>query len=74
MITAEKAKTVIAELFCAYDADPALMSAGWLSSLPQEEPARSRHIADFIAGMTDRYAMDQHARIYETVPEGLSNV
>ncbi|BBC73723.1 deoxyguanosinetriphosphate triphosphohydrolase [Altererythrobacter sp. B11] len=72
--TAERAHSVIARLFAAYRADPALLSAGWREHLPDEEPARSRHIADFIAGMTDRYAMEQHRRIFGEVPEGLSNV
>ena len=63
-----------AELYAAYAQDPALMDAGWQERLPAEEPQRSRHIADFIAGMTDRYAISAHARIYGKVPEGLSNV
>ena len=43
-------------------------------SLPAEQPGRARHIADFIAGMTDRFAIDQYARIHGRRPEGLSNV
>ena len=31
-------------------------------------------VADFIAGMTDRFAIDQCRRIYGRAPEGLSNV
>ena len=38
------------------------------------EPARSRHIADYIAGMTDRFAISAYARIFGETPEGLSNV
>ena len=72
--TAERARTVTAELFAAYAADPALMDAGWRDAVPAVEPARSRHIADFIAGMTDRYAIAAHARIYGRTPEGLRNV
>ena len=72
--TAERARTVTAELFAAYAADPALMDAGWRDAVPAGEPARSRHIADFIAGMTDRYAIAAHARIYGRTPEGLRNV
>jgi len=72
--TAERARAVTAELFAAYARDPALMDAGWREHLPPAEPARSRHIADFIAGMTDRYAISAHARIYGRTPEGLSNV
>jgi dGTPase len=42
--------------------------------LPEEEPARSRHVADFIAGMTDRFAMERFREMFGEVPEGLSNV
>ncbi len=72
--TAERARTVTAELYAAYAQDPARMDAGWYAELPLEEPARSRHIADFIAGMTDRYAIAAHAKIYGRTPEGLRNV
>ncbi|WP_374587647.1 deoxyguanosinetriphosphate triphosphohydrolase [Novosphingobium sp.] len=72
--TAERARAVTAELYAAYAQDPALMDAGWQASLPGQEPQRSRHIADFIAGMTDRYAIAAHAKIYGRTPEGLRNV
>jgi len=72
--TAERAQTVIAKLYAAYDQNPVLMTPGWAERLPMDEPLRGRHIADFIAGMTDRYAMDQYRRIFGAVPQGLSNV
>jgi dGTPase len=72
--TAERAGEVTARLYAAYAQDPALMTEGWAQRLPAEEPQRSRHIADFIAGMTDRYAIAAHARIYGPTPEGLQNV
>lgn len=72
--TAERAREVTAELFSAFAAEPGLMNEGWAASLPMEEPAHSRHIADYIAGMTDRYAIAAHARIYGRTPEGLQNV
>lgn len=72
--TAERAHDVIASLFAAYSQEPALMADGWIEQADNAEPGRSRHIADFIAGMTDRYAIDCYARIYGKVPEGLSNV
>ena len=71
--TAARARAVIADLFAAYRADPGLLSPGWLARLPPEEPARSRHLADFIAGMTDRYALQHYRRIFGTMPDGLSN-
>ncbi|MGB3165851.1 MAG: dNTP triphosphohydrolase, partial [Alteraurantiacibacter sp.] len=72
--TAALAKDVIAKLYAVYDQDPAQMTLGWAERLPPEQPARARHIADFIAGMTDRYAIRQYERIFGSVPEGLSNV
>ena len=72
--TAERAREVIAALFVAYSEDARTLPDAWRAGLPAREPARSRHIADFIAGMTDRFAIDQYARIYDRVPEGLSNV
>lgn len=74
LATAERARSVTAALFAAYSQDPGLMELGWVARLPGEEPQRSRHIADFIAGMTDRYAISAYAKIYGKVPEGLSNV
>ena len=72
--TAERAREVIAKLFAAYDQDSGLLPEGWRETLPETEPERSRHVADFIAGMTDRYALDRCALIYGAYPEGLSNV
>jgi dGTPase len=72
--TAERARAVTAQLYAAYARNPALMDLTWYERMPAAEPARSRHIADFIAGMTDRYAIAAHARIYGKTPEGLSNV
>lgn len=72
--TAAKARDVVATLFDAYTADPGHLPEDWRANLPSTEPARSRHIADFIAGMTDRYAIREHERITGRVPEGLSNV
>lgn len=72
--TAERAQQVIARLCDAYTADPQLMTPGWAERLPEAQPARARHMADYIAGMTDRYAMDQYRRIFGEEPAGLSNV
>ena len=72
--TAERARAVISGLFLAYSADGSELPDSWQDSLPDAEPQRSRHIADFIAGMTDRYAADAYARLFGEAPEGLCNV
>lgn len=74
LVTAERARAVTAELFAAYSQEPSLLDVEWFARLPEHEPHRSRHIADFISGMTDRYAISRHAEIYGRTPEGLRNV
>lgn len=72
LAAAEKAHEVVAGLFAAYHADPSLMSGEWPARLPREEPGLSRHIADFIAGMTDRYAIARYREVVGPIdlPEG----
>jgi dGTPase len=62
---ADKARIVISELFAAFSNDPQLLPAEWRAELPTQEPQRSRHIADFLAGMTDRFASNCHRGIFE---------
>ena len=64
MAAAEEGKMMIADLVKAYREQPELMPESWASALPEEEPARIRHIADFLAGMTDRYARNRHHEIF----------
>lgn len=61
--TATLARAVIAALFAAYRADPHALPERWRAALPADEPHRSRHIADFVAGMTDRYAIARHREL-----------
>lgn len=70
---AEGAGHVVTELFKAYYDNPALMGEDWAARLPRTNPDRARHIADFIAGMTDRFALRCFADIYGTdaVPKDL---
>nr|WP_206066003.1 deoxyguanosinetriphosphate triphosphohydrolase [Novosphingobium sp. ERN07] len=72
--TADRAREVIAALFAAYAQNPAEMPESWRLTLPEAEPLRTRHIADFISGMTDRYAIDAYAKLFGQTPEGLRNV
>ncbi|BCA57307.1 deoxyguanosinetriphosphate triphosphohydrolase [Sphingomonas sp. HMP6] len=69
---ARAAEGIVAGLFAAYSADPALMPGDWPERLPAEAPWRSRHIADFIAGMTDRYAVARYREAVGPIdlPEG----
>jgi dGTPase len=72
LAAASAARDVVAGLFAAYQADPQAMPEDWRNGLPEREPGRSRHIADFIAGMTDRYAIARYREHVGPVvmPEG----
>jgi dGTPase len=71
---AERARDVVARLFTAYAQDASLMPADWQARLPMQQPQRARVIADFIAGMSDRFAMQALGSIYGEQPAGLINV
>ena len=59
---ADTAGRIVSALHGTYTDDPRRMEPGWANTLPAEEPARARHIADYIAGMTDRFAVREHRR------------
>ena len=69
---AASARTIVAGLFAAYRDTPAHLPQYWQDDLPQAEPARARHIAEFIAGMTDRYAISRYRELVGPIdmPEG----
>jgi dGTPase len=56
--TTAQAQEVVRELFACYVADPAQMQAGFTA-----RPDSERAVADYIAGMTDRYALREHERL-----------
>jgi dGTPase len=65
-----KARRVIRELFEAFFADPALMpdehrTTGRRRESQQGPAGRARAVADYIAGMTDRYAILEHQRLFD---------
>jgi len=65
-----EAERVVRELFARYLAAPHDLPEEWRAGLdPDDAGARARHIADFIAGMTDRYALMEHARLFDSTPE-----
>ncbi|HUI97896.1 MAG TPA: deoxyguanosinetriphosphate triphosphohydrolase [Xanthobacteraceae bacterium] len=65
-----EAEQVVRELFARYLAAPHELPEEWRAGLdPGDAGARARHIADFIAGMTDRYALMEHARLFDSTPE-----
>jgi dGTPase len=66
----DMAAGVVRDLFARYSAQPKDLPPEWGEGLAGlDEAGRMRHIADFIAGMTDRYALVEHARLFDSTPE-----
>jgi dGTPase len=67
-----QARVIVAGLFAAYTSDPQLMPDFWRETMPVEAPWRARHIGDFIAGMTDRYAINRYREMIGDInlPDG----
>lgn len=64
------AEQVVADLFVRYNSDLALLPESWQASARDREPkGRARVIGDFVAGMTDRYALAEHRRLFDSTPE-----
>lgn len=57
-----KARRIVRELFLAFLESPRLLPP---ENLRDDEIAQARAIADYIAGMTDRYAIREHQRIFD---------
>lgn len=65
-----KARRIVRELFEALFGDIRLLPPEFHAMADEAEAAggvtsRARVVADYIAGMTDRYAQDEHARLYD---------
>ncbi|HJU71108.1 MAG TPA: deoxyguanosinetriphosphate triphosphohydrolase [Paucimonas sp.] len=61
-----KARRIVAELFDAFIREPRLLPPDYqvLPTDAQQENRQARKVADYIAGMTDRYAMREHRRLF----------
>ena len=67
--TMTRARRIIRELFEAYLSDPKQLPPNWREDSFTDDRSRyARQVCDFIAGMTDRYALDQHKRLFDLDP------
>ena len=65
-----RASQVVEDLFLAYQKDQAQMPAQWQSLMQSDNPdINARHICDFVAGMTDRFALLEHRRLFDATPD-----
>jgi dGTPase len=66
----DEAQAVVRDLFGHFVAAPVDLPAEWAHAIALTGVgARERHIADYIAGMTDRYALIEHAKYFSATPE-----
>jgi dGTPase len=64
------AEDIVCELFARYWQTPKDLPSGWASWNGEAgEVDRARKIVDFIAGMTDRFAITEHMRLFDSTPD-----
>jgi len=64
------AEAIVRELFARYLSEPDTMQDAWRAAAAGlSERRRARLIADFVAGMTDRYAIAEHRRLFDATPD-----
>jgi dGTPase len=68
MTVMDEAEQVVRDLYAHFAAHPDDLPAEWGEGLA-DAAARARRIGDYIAGMTDRYALVEHARLFPSTPE-----
>ncbi|MGZ9060013.1 MAG: deoxyguanosinetriphosphate triphosphohydrolase, partial [Burkholderiaceae bacterium] len=61
MRMATKARRIVSDLFAAFLAEPRLLPEDHQKRAADDAP---RAIADYVAGMTDRYAIKEHQRLF----------
>ncbi|WP_275782331.1 deoxyguanosinetriphosphate triphosphohydrolase [Pararhizobium gei] len=65
------AARILTDLYQAYMADPKQMQKHyWIDQIAgMSEPVKARHVGDYLAGMTDTYAVTVHKRLFDQTPE-----
>jgi dGTPase len=67
-----EAEQILFDLFARYQKVPGDLPAEWLPANgrnDESETERARRIGNFIAGMTDRFALTEHQRLFDSTPD-----
>jgi dGTPase len=66
-----EAEQILFDLFARYQKMPGDLPAEWLPhhGNTETETERARRIGNFIAGMTDRFALTEHQRLFDSTPD-----
>jgi len=63
--TRSQARRMLAEMFHLFMAEPDVLPAEWYGRAQDRDDAgRARVVCDYIAGMTDRYAIEEHRKLF----------
>jgi dGTPase len=63
--TRSQARRILAEMFQLFMAEPDVMPTEWFArSQKRDEAGRARVVCDYIAGMTDRFAIEEHRKLF----------
>jgi dGTPase len=63
--TRSQARRILAEMFQLFMAEPEVMPTEWFQRAQhRDEAGRARLICDYIAGMTDRFAIEEHRKLF----------
>lgn len=70
--TMSKARRVVKDLFDLFIDDPSVLPTSWRRRCTgPKTPKTARVVCDYIAGMTDRYALEEHRRLFSVGESGL---
>jgi dGTPase len=64
-----QAEALVADLYERYTRDPGQLPPAWAAEPGGADADPARRIGDFIAGMTDRFALIEHQRLFDSTPE-----
>ena len=65
-----EAEQILFDLFARYQKSPGDLPAEWIEGTERvTEGERARRIGNFIAGMTDRFALTEHQRLFDSTPD-----
>jgi len=63
--TRSQARRILAEMFQLFLAEPDVLPSEWCARVEgRDEAGRARVVCDYIAGMTDRFAIEEHRKLF----------
>src|SRR5690606_13657746 len=63
--TRSQARRILAEMFQLFMAEPDVLPTEWFArAQKRDEAGRARVVCNYIAGMTDRFAIEEHRRLF----------